>query len=196
MRGSASLPRRTQAEARRRALLSGEAERIYNEFMYRTHDSWSGERRVIAKAEYLPGRDAKGGKTNFRFIVTARQRIAFEAQEIYEDVYCARDDMENRIKECQLDLFADRTSTSTMKSNQLRLWFASLAYVLVNAVRRLALEGTRLAKAMPGTIRLKLLKIGALVTKSVRRIKLALTWHCPAKDLFQLAHARLRSRAA
>jgi hypothetical protein len=184
------------AEARRRAQAAGEAARVFTEFVYCTHDSWSCARRVIAKAEYLPGKDGAEGKSNFRFVVTARRRIAFEAQEIYEEVYCARGDMENRIKECQLDLFADRTSTSTMKSNQLRLWFASLAYVLVTALRRLALEGTRLARATPGTIRLKLLKIGALVSKSVRRVKLALASHCPSRDLFELAHARLRSMAA
>ena len=184
------------AEARRRARQSGKAERVYTEFTYRTHDSWSCERRVIAKAEYLPGKEIGEGKTNFRFIVTARKRIAFEGQEIYEQVYCARGEMENRIKECQLDLFADRTSTATLKSNQLRLWFASLAYVLVNALRRLALAGTNLARATVGTIRLKLMKIGALVIKSVRRIKVAMACGCPYATEFEAARKRLRTRAA
>ncbi len=184
------------AEARRRSQISGKAERVFTEFTYRTQDSWSCERRVIAKAEYLPGKDGGEGKANFRFIVTSRERIAFEAKEIYEEVYCARGDMENRIKECQLDLFADRTSTATMAANQLRLWLSSLAYVLVNAMRRIGLKGTRLAKAMPGTIRLKLFKIGALVTKSIRRIKLALASNCPNKELFKIAHERLRKAAA
>ncbi len=184
------------AEARRRSEISNKAERVFTEFTYRTRDSWSCERRVIAKAEYLPGKDGASGKTNFRFIVTSRKRIAFEAQEIYEEVYCARGDMENRIKECQLDLFSDRTSTHDMASNQLRLWFSSLAYILVNALRRIGLSGTKLAKAMPGTIRLKLFKIGALVTKSVRRIKLALASNCPNKELFKIAHEKLRTMAA
>jgi len=183
------------AEARRRSQISGEAERLFTEFTWRTRDSWSCPRRVIAKAEYLPGKYGED-KTNYRFIVTSRRRIAFEAQEIYEEVYCARGDMENRIKECQLDLFADRTSTATMASNQLRLWFASLAYVLVNALRRIGLNGTKLARAMPGTIRLKLFKIGALVKKSVRRIKLALSSNYPDKELFCLAYERLRTMAA
>lgn len=184
------------AEARRRSMISGKAERVFTQFTYRTRDSWSCERRVIAKAEYLPGKDGTLGKTNYRFIVTSRERIAFEAREIYEEVYCARGDMENRIKECQLDLFSDRTSTATMASNQLRLWFSSLAFVLVNAVRRIGLAGTKLARAMPATIRLKLFKIGALVTKSVRRIKLSMASNCPNKELFETAYQKLRSMAA
>ena len=181
-------------EARLLSEASGKPERVYTEFTYRTRKSWSRARRVIAKAEYLPAKDGRPGKVNTRFIVTSR--TAFEAQEIYEKVYCARGDMENRIKECQLDLFADRTSTGTMGGNQLRLWFASLAYVLVNAVRRFGLKGTELAKAMPGTIRRKLFKIGALVKVSVRRVKLALSSGCPYRRLFEIAHSRLRTMAA
>lgn len=184
------------SEARRRSQASGKPARVFTEFTYRTRDSWSQARRVIAKAEYLPGRDGRPDKINARFIVTARKRIAFEAREIYENVYCARGDMENRIKECQLDLFADRTSAATMRANQLRLWFASLAYVLVNAVRRFGLAGTPLSRASPGTIRLKLFKIGALVKVSVRRIKLAMASNCPCKQLFETAHSRLRTMAA
>ena len=122
-----------------------------------------------------------------------------DGRKLYEQVYCARGEMENRIKECQLDLFADRTSTATMKANQLRLWFAAMAYVLVDSLRRLALATTDLADATCGTIRLKLLKIGARVTISVRRIKLAMalaavsaahTWGCAAKRLAAAANAR------
>ena len=109
--------------------------------------------------------------------------------------YCARGEMENRIKECQLDLFADRTSTATLRANQLRLWFASFAYVLVCALRRIGLRNTRFATATCGTIRLKLLKIGAQVRISVRRIKLAMASGCPYQHEYALAHAWL-ARAA
>ena len=110
-----------------------------------------------------------------------------------ETIYCARGEMENRIKECQLDLFADRTSAATMRANQIRLWFASLAYVLMEAVRRLGLHGTDMANATAGSIRLKLLKLGAVVTVSVRRIKIAFATACPAKALFTTAVERLRA---
>ena len=143
----------------------------------------------MAKAEHLP----KG--KNPRFIVTSLTREAVEAQELYEKIYCARGEMENRIKECQLDLFADRTSAASLRANQLRLWFASLAYVLMTALRRMALQGTELAQATAGTIRLKLLKLGALVTVSVRRIKIAIASACPMKGVFATAHRRLCSAA-
>jgi Transposase DDE domain group 1 len=118
-----------------------------------------------AKAEWTRG------EANPRFIVTSLDATQGSAAFLYEDIYCARGDMENRIKECQLDLYADRTPATTMRANQLCLWFASMAYVLVCALRRIALAGTRLAAATCGTIRLKLLKIGAQVTMSVRRVK-------------------------
>ena len=153
------------AEAKEKATANGKAERIFKEFQYTTRTSWSRERRVVAKAEHL----AKGA--NPRFIVTSLTSETVAAQELYEKIYCARGEMENRIKECQLDLMADRTSVASLRANQLRLWFASLAYVLVTALRRLALQGTELQNATAGTIRLKLLKLGALVTVSVRRIK-------------------------
>jgi len=178
------------AEAKRKAAESGKPERIFKELRYRTLKSWSRERRVVAKAEHLP----KGA--NPRFIVTSLTSEAFEAQELYEKIYCARGEMENRIKECQLDLFADRTSAASLRANQLRLWFASLAYVLMTALRRMALQGTELAKATAGTIRLKLLKLGALVTVSVRRIKIAIASACPLKGVFVNAHRRLRPGAA
>ncbi len=114
-----------------------------------------------------------------------------EAQELYEKIYCARGEMENRIKECQLDLFADRTSAASLRANQLRLWLASLAYVLVTALRRIALAGTELAHATAGTIRLKLLKLGAQVTSSVRRIKIAMASACPLNGVFVNAHRLL-----
>ena len=118
-----------------------------------------------------------------------------KARYLYEKVYCARGDMENRIKECQLDLYADRTSTATMRANQLRLWFASMAYVLLCALRRIALHHTPFAKATCGTIRLKLLKIGALVRVSVRRIKVAMASACPAADTWGCAAKRLAAAA-
>ncbi|TVR84911.1 MAG: IS1380 family transposase, partial [Rhodospirillales bacterium] len=116
-----------------------------------------------------------------------------DAKTLYEKLYCARGEMENRIKECQLDLWADRTSAATMKANQLRLWFSSFAYVLMEALQRLGLAHTDLAKATCGSIRLKLLKIGARVTISVRRIKIAFASACPFQDTFALAYARLRA---
>ena len=176
------------AEAEAKAKESGKPERIFKELRYQTHKSWSRERRVVAKAEHL----LKG--PNPRFIVTSLTCEAFEAQELYEKIYCARGEMENRIKECQLDLFADRTSAASLRANQLRLWFASLAYVLMTALRRMALQGTELAQATAGTIRLKLLKLGALVTVSVRRVKIAIASACPLKGVFVNAHRRLCSR--
>jgi hypothetical protein len=177
-------------EAEKKAAASGKAERAFKAFQYQTRNSWSNERRVVAKAEHL----SKGA--NPRFIVTSLTHEDVEPQELYEKVYCARGDMENRIKECQLDLMADRTSAATLRANQLRLWFSSLAYVLVTALRRLALKGTELQEATAGTIRLKLLKLGALVTVSVRRIKVAIASACPLKSVFATAHGRLCSAAA
>ncbi len=169
---------------------TGRPARCYTEFAWLTLDSWSRSRRVIAKAE------ATRGEPNPRFIVTSLGADQVAAQALYEDIYCPRGDMENRIKECQLDLMADRTSASTMRANQLRLWFAAFAYVLISALRRIGLTGTELARATAGTIRLKLLKIGARVTISVRRVKIALTSACPQADVFMMAHEKLRSAAA
>ena len=173
------------AEAKAKAEESGKPTRIFKELRYQTRKSWSCERRVVAKAEHLP----KG--SNPRFVVTSLDCGTVEAKKLYEAIYCARGEMENRIKECQLDLFADRTSAASLRANQLRLWFASLAYVLVTALRRMALAGTELAQATAGTIRLKLLKLGALVTVSVRRIKIAIASACPFKAVFVNAHRRL-----
>jgi hypothetical protein len=163
----------------------GKPARCFKDFMWSTRDSWSRPRRVVAKAE------CTNNEANPRFIVTSLGRDVCKARPLYEKIYCARGDMENRIKECQGDLFADRTSTATMRANQLRLWFASLAYVLLCALRRMALAKTRFAVATCGTIRLALLKIGALVTISTRRIKIAMASGCPYQQDFSRAHAML-----
>ena len=141
---------------------TGRPARRFKDFHWSTRESWSRRRRVVAKAEWTRG------EANPRFIVTSLGRAEAGARFLYEEVYCARGDMENRIKECQADLFADRTSAASFRANQLRLWFASLAYVLLCALRRIGLRHTGFAEATCGTIRLKLLKIGALVTTSVR----------------------------
>ena len=159
--------------------------RRFKDFVWTTRKSWSRERRVIGKAEWTQG------EANPRFIVTTLTEQDGDGRKLYETVYCARGEMENRIKECQIDLFADRTSTATMHANQLRLWFASMAYVLVESIRRLALQTTDLANATCGTIRRKLFKIGALVTISVRRVKLAMASGCPYKSAFAAAHRAL-----
>lgn len=170
---------RTEAEA------SDRPARRFRDFAWSTLNSWSRERRVIAKAEWT------NGKPNPRFVVTSLRRRETAARPLYEAIYCARGEAENRIKECQLDLFADRTSAGTMRANQLRLWFASAAYVLICALRRIGLAHTAFATATCGTIRQKLLKIGALVRISARRVHIAMASACPWRDEFALAHARL-----
>ena len=177
------------AQAREKSRHTGKPARRFKEFLWTTRDGWSRRRRVIAKAE------CTRGEANPRFVVTSLTRAEGEARYLYERVYCARGDMENRIKECQLDLFADRTSTATLRANQLRLWFASIAYVLLCALRRIGLAHSQFADATCGTIRLKLLKIGALVRVSVRRIKVAMSSACPWQNEFALAHVRLRQAA-
>jgi Transposase DDE domain group 1 len=174
-----------QAQAER----TGGPARRFKEFLWSTLDSWSRRRRVIAKAEWT------GGEANPRFIVTSLNASEAEARRLYETVYCARGEMENRIKEAQGDLFGDRTSAATMRANQLRLWFASMAYVLLCALRRIALRHTQFAGATCGTIRLKLLKIGAQIRVSVRRVKVAMASACPYQHEYALAHARLRHAA-
>ena len=157
----------------------------FADFQYRTRKSWGRERRVVAKAEWTQG------AANPRFIVTNVHPAFGAPRFLYETVYCARGEMENRLKECQGDLFADRTPTPTMRANQLRLWLSSLAYVLMCTVRRIGLAGTKLARATCGTIRLALLKLGARVTISVRRVKLAFASSCPEANLFATAARRL-----
>jgi hypothetical protein len=172
-------------EARQEHERTGKGARVYKDFRYRTKKSWSRERRVIGKAEYL----SKG--QNPRFVVTSLSE-EYDAREVYEEQYCGRGEMENRIKEQQLCLFADRTSASLMKANQLRLWFSSIAYVLLNELRVKALEGTEMAKAQCSTIRLKLLKIGAVVRVSVRRVLISFAESYPYQKLFQQVCLNLR----
>jgi hypothetical protein len=172
------------------SLAQGGPARRFADFAWRTLDSWSRERRVVAKAEHLP----KGA--NPRFVVTSLAADEIDARNLYEDLYCARGQVENRIKEQQLDLFADRTSAATMRANQLRLWFASFAYVLLEALRRSGLRFTQFATATCGTIRLKLLKIGAQVRVSVRRIKIAMASACPYQSEYQLACLYLQRATA
>ena len=159
--------------------LTQQPARVFRDFRYQTRTSWSCERRVIGKAEYL----FKG--KNPRFIVTSLSVKAIRARRLYEDLYCARGDMENRIKEQQLALFADRTSTHQMRSNQLRLYFSSFAYVLIQSLRRLGLQGTSMAKAQCDTIRLKLFKIAAHIRLSVRRVVMAFSESYPWAGLFR-----------
>ena len=173
------------AEAQEESKQTGKPARRFKDFRWSTLDSWSGSRRVIGKAEWTEG------EANPRFIVTSLRPRETDGRCLYEDIYCARGEMENRIKECQIDLFADRTTTRSMAANQLRLWFASMAYVLVDGTRRLALQATDLADATCGTIRRKLFKIGALVTISVRRVKFAMASGCPYKAVFATAHYAL-----
>ena len=173
-------------EAERQYRETGHAARFLKEFYYQTRKSWSRARRVVAKAEHLE----KG--ENPRFVVTSFAQEEWPAQTLYEQLYCARGDMENRIKE-QLMLFSDRTSTAYLRSNQLRLYFSSVAYVLLQMLRRLGLEGTELAKAQCATIRLKLLKIGALIRISVRKVWVSLAGGYPYVALFRQVHAKLRA---
>ena len=211
------------AAAAEESVATGKPARWFKDFNYRTLDSWSRERRVIGKAEWMtpsvaeaddttqrrkkrkkvrknkaadaPPAIALPGRANPRFVVTSLSVKECESRPLYEKRYCARGEMENRIKECQLDLFADRTSSHTMRANQLRLWLASFAYVLMSALRRVGLVGTRLADATCGTIRLKLLKIGALVKISVRRVLFSMASAFPYVDAYATAWAALSTAA-
>jgi hypothetical protein len=178
------------AAARSAAEATGKPARRFKDFRWSTLESWSRTRRVVGKAEWTQG------EANPRFIVTSLPTTEAAGQSLYETIYCARGAMENRIKECQLDLFADRTAAATMQANQLRLWFASLAYLLMGALRRIGLAHTQFATATCGTIRLKLLKIGALVRISVRRVVIAMASACPWQHEFALAQAMLRRAGA
>jgi hypothetical protein len=189
VRLTAEIETQMQA-ARAEAEKAGKPARRFKDFRWSTLDSWSRTRRVIGKAEWTRG------EANPRFIVTSLKPGEIDARRLYEVIYCARGEMENRIKECQLDLFADRTSAATMRANQLRLWFTSFAYLLVCALRRIGLAHTQFATATCGTIRLKLLKIGALVRVSVRRIAVSMASACPVQHEFALAHALLRRVSA
>ncbi|MBM3540104.1 MAG: IS1380 family transposase [Alphaproteobacteria bacterium] len=177
------------AEAAAESRRTGEPARRFKDFMWTTRETWSRRRRVVAKAEHT--RD----EANPRFLVTSLSRRECQAQALYETLYCARGEMENRIKECQLDLFADRTSANPIAANQLRLWFAAMAYVLICALRRIGLQHTQFAKATCGTIRLRMLKIGALVTTSVRRVKFAMASSWPYQAEFTQAFRALAGAA-
>jgi len=175
------------AQAKQQFEATGETARIFKDFAYQTRKSWTRPRRVVGKAEHL----AKGA--NPRFVVTSLSAEEIEAQPLYENEYCGRGDMENRIKEQQLYLFADRTSAATMRANELRLWFSSVAYTLLLALRRLGLKGTELAKAQCGTIRLKLLKIGAPIRVTVRKLWVSLAEGYPYRDVFRQVYEHLRT---
>ena len=189
--GLAKNPRLTKmigeemAETKRLHEASGEAQRVFAELRYRTHETWSCERRVVAKAEHMSAGE------NPRFIVTSFEVERWAGRELYEQGYCARGEMENRIKEQQLNLFADRASSHQMQANQLRLYFASFAYVLMHALRRLELVGTALARAQYGTIREKMLKIGAQIRVSVRKVWLSMSESYPRAGMFRAVLARL-----
>jgi hypothetical protein len=178
--------RATMKKSRRDWATTGKAARRYVQFCYRTRKSWSRGRRVVGKAEYLE----KG--ENPRFIVSNLPAGEYAPQQLYEKLYCARGEMENRIKEQQLYLFADRTSSATMRANQLRLWFSSLAYLILNELRCVGLRGTKLARATCQTVRLKLLKIGAQVRVSVRRVALSFASGYPYQSLFLTVSENLR----
>jgi hypothetical protein len=173
-------------EAKLQFEATGQASRVFKDFTYQTRKSWSQARRVVGKAEHL----AKG--SNPRFIVTSLSAEKFAARMLYEDVYCARGEMENRIKEQQLCLFADRTSCATMRANQLRLWMSSVAYTLLVALRQFGLQGTELAQARCDTIRLKLLKLGALMRTTVRRVWISLSESWPYHQVFAQVYDNLR----
>jgi hypothetical protein len=176
---------RAMQEAKQEHRRTGKPARVFCEFAYRTKKSWSRTRQVIAKAEQIEG------KENPRYLVTSLDKEAWSAQKLYEQLYCARGEMENRIKE-QLSLFADRMSTETLRANQLRLYFSSLAYVLVEALRRLGLAGTAWAEAQADTIRLKLLKIAAQVRITARRIWVRYSCAYPWQNVFAAAWTALR----
>ena len=166
---------------------SGKPARVFRDFWYCTHKSWSRTRRVVGKAEHTPD------GSNPRFVVTSlrRTRVSDDARALYEDLYCARGEAENRIGE-QFEMFADRASSATMAANQLRMWFSAMAYVLVDTLRRVGLRHTQFADAAAQTIRLKLLRLGAQVRTSARRICFAIASGCPNQAEFALAHIRLQ----
>lgn len=167
-----------------------EASRVFKDFTYRTRKSWCRERRVVGKAEHLD----KGA--NPRFVVTSLSKEAFAARPLYEREYCARGDMENRIKEQQLSLFADDLCCETMRANQVRLYFSTVAYVVMRALRQFGLKDTEMAKAQCGTIREKLFKIGGIIQVSVRRVVLSLSEAFPFQALFAKVWRNLRDLMA
>ena len=177
---------KAQRKSHRRYLQTGRASRRFRELRYRTLQSWSRTRRVVGKAEHL----AKGA--NPRFVVTNLDSKTAGAQVLYEKLYCIRGEMENRIKEQQLGLFADRTSTATLRANQLRLYLSSFAYLLMHGLRRLGLAGTRWARAQCGTIRTRILKLAAVVRITARRVWLAFASGYPHQARFATVLQQLR----
>ena len=173
-------------QARQQYGETGKGARVFKEFTYQTRDSWTRARRVIAKAEHLE----KG--SNPRFVVTSLPAEAWAARRLYEELYCARGEMENRIKE-QLMLFADRTSSAYLRSNQIRLYFSSIAYALMEGLRRLGLKATDLAQAQCETIRLKVLKIGALIRITVRKVWVSMAGGYPGAERWARIYAALQS---
>jgi hypothetical protein len=175
------------AEAKQQFEATQQPARIFIEFEHETlNGTWSKKRRVVAKAEYIDG------KSNPRFIVTSLDSESWERQKLYEELYCARGDMENRIKE-QFVLFADRVSASTMRANQLRIYLSVIAYTLMNGLRRLGLAATAMATAQVGTIRLRLLKIGALIQVTVRKVWVRMASSYPYQALFSQVLQQLRT---
>jgi hypothetical protein len=165
---------------------TGEPARRFKDFRYQTLKSWSRERRVVGKAEHL----AKG--PNSRFVVTSLSEGEYQGRSLYEDLYCGRGEMENRIKEQQLMLFADRTSADDMRANQIRLYLSSISYVLLSAMRRVGLADTSFEQAQCSTIRLKLLKVGAAVRITVRKIWISFSQSYPYRDQFIEVLAKIR----
>ena len=179
------LIKRRMKLARRRFAKTGKAARVCGDFRYRTRESWPRGRRVVAKAEYL----AKG--ENLRFVVTSLTAEQAAAQQLYETIYCARGEMENRIKEQQLGLFADRTSTALLRSNQIRLYFSSIGYCVLETLRRLGLAGTKMARAQCPTIRLRLLKIGARIRITARKVWISLATGYAWAGVFEQVYENL-----
>ena len=179
------LIKRRMKLARRRFAKTGKAARVCGDFRYRTRESWPRGRRVVAKAEYLE----KG--ENPRFVVTSLTAEQAAAQQLYETIYCARGEMENRIKEQQLGLFADRTSTALLRSNQIRLYFSSIGYCVLEALRRLGLAGTKMARAQCTTIRLRLFKIGARIRITARKIWISLATGYAWAGVFEQVYENL-----
>ena len=175
-------------EAKEAFQRTGQASRVFADFEYRTHKTWRRSRRVVGKAEHIVG-----DKANPRFIVTSLSATEFAAQALYEQQYCARGDMENRIKEQQLYLFADHLPCETMRANQVRLYFSTVAYVVMRALREYGLKETPLAKAQCDTIRMRLFKIGARVTVSVRRVVVSMSEGFTLQEVFAQVWANLRA---
>ena len=190
VKGAKSIGVRTMHEATEQWKQTGKPARVFSEFGYQTRKTakkggWDRQRRVAAKAEHIDG------KENPRFVVTSLRSEEWAAPALYEKLYCARGDMENRIKE-QFSLFADRVSTETMRANQMRLYLSTMAYVLMSGLRRLGLKATELAGAQVSTIRTKLLKIGAQIRVTVRKVWVSMASSYPWQDLYQQVWTNLR----